>query len=250
LDCLPEDEKWQVPSGEEDGSPNDASGRRGLSAPPQLGQEGHTNAKSAEFAGATSCPSSREGTSGWDFCSEASETLSWVTDAESEATVASLIDLHGADAVDCCGDVATPCGRDEPSRKDRNESSTKGLPAEEAWQTVGKKKGKNSFSQVLREGPMGKAQDCAKATRPAESRMPPKSQKDAPLAVTKPFPGVAQQTTSAYDITSDDDCDYQDSQDSRIPGWNRGQKASHSVKYRTKVQYQTDKRNGQRCRGF
>lgn len=181
---------------------------------------------------------------------EASETLSWVTDAESEATVASLTDLHGADAVDGCGDVATPGSRDEPSRKDRDGSSTKELPAEEAWQTVGKKKGKSSCSQALREGPKGKAQDCAKATRPAESRTPPKSPKDAPFAVTKPFPGVAQQTLSAYyDINSDDDGDYQDSQDSRIPGWKRGHKASHNTKYKTKVQHQTDKRNEQRSRG-
>jgi len=235
LDCLPEDENWQAPSGEEDISPKDGSSRRGLSAPPQVGQEQNAHAKNPEFAGVTSWPSLREGTSGWDFCSEASETLSWVTDAESEATAASWIDVHG--------EVASPSGRDEPI--------TEELPAEEVWQTVGKKKGKGSFSQVLCEGPKGKAQDCAKATRPAESKVPPKSLAVAtPLAATPPSPSATQQTTSTHCIDSDDDFDYQDSRDCRIPGWNKGHKASHNVKYKTKVQYQTNKRNEQRFRGF
>jgi len=186
-----------------------------------------------------------KGTSGCDSCSEASETLSWETDAESKATAASWIDVHGTEAADRCGgDVATPRGADGPSMKDQEEPATNELLAEEAWQTVGKKNGKS-------KGPKGKAQDCAKATKPAESKAPPKSPRDAaPLAVTKPSPGVPQQTTTTYCIDSDNDYSYQDSQDSRVPGWNRRQKASHNVKYKTKVHYQTNKRNEQCFRGF
>mmetsp|Transcript_50001 Transcript_50001/g.96552 ORF Transcript_50001/g.96552 Transcript_50001/m.96552 type:complete len:304 (+) Transcript_50001:85-996(+) len=245
LDCLPEDENWQAPSGEEDVSPNAGSGRRGLSAPPQVGQERNTDAQNTECDQALSWPSLREGAAGWDFHSDASETLSLVTDADSDTTAASWIDVQNAEAIDHCGDVPSPCGRDESSMNE--------LPAEEVWQTVGKKKGKNSFSQVLckgSQGPNGKAQDCAKAIRPAESKVLPKSLGlAAPLAVTTPSARVAQQTTSEHCIDSDDDFDYQETRDCRLPGWNKRHKASHNMKYRTKVQYQVNKRNEQRLRG-
>lgn len=250
LASLFEEEPWHAPS-DGDECVKEPS-RRAASAPPNLGLfavQAQHGGQTKPFLGSGTWPSLREGSCGWDFCSEVSETSSWVSEELSETTTSSWLELPAPAA-------CTPVDANAECYATLTTTSQLALKLDgNGWQPAGRK-GRKSFADLVRssrdvnhQASGGGASSQPVSVRPPPggvSRRPPPS---PPCQHGAPSTGIAGGIVLEH--SSDEDLGHQD-RDSRIHGWQKGHKSSHSVKNRTKVQYQVARRAEQsrKARGF
>lgn len=247
LASLFEEKPWHAPSDGEEGIKEPS--RRAASAPPYLGvsavQVQHAG-QTRPFIGSVTWPSLREGSCGWDFCSEVSEITSWMGEELSETTTSSWLELLAPSA---CNPVDAKAG----CYATLETTAPLAIKLDgDGWQPAGRK-GRKSFADLLRSSRDGNHQACGGgvSSQPVSVRPPPRGVARRPPSSPRSAPSTGAVGGIVLEHSSDEDLGHQD-RDSRIHGWQKGHKSSHSVKNRTKVQYQVARRAEQsrKARGF